>query len=193
MEQADLQQELSVLMVGLPSATYLVASRRIRGRCLFHNNNTVTRLAEALSSTIQGQHAPRYQRNGTAAGIPWNDSSEAVLIHLRNATWRKKNHNKTNNHELSQNVQYKRTMAGRVREKKKYLIKTQTGTSQHCIKNKAWWADTCMHFYPNPTELEIKFSESGSKQKLIKATCAWKQHKLYWCFTTWLELRPCHN
>lgn len=53
-------------------------------------SNTVTRLVKALSSAVQGQHAPCYQRNVTATEILCRDSSEAVLIHLRNATWRKK-------------------------------------------------------------------------------------------------------
>lgn len=34
MGEADLQQELSVLMVGVPSGGYLAASCRIRGRSL---------------------------------------------------------------------------------------------------------------------------------------------------------------
>lgn len=42
MEQADLQQELSGLLVGLPSAVYLVASCRIRGRSLFQQEATLS-------------------------------------------------------------------------------------------------------------------------------------------------------
>lgn len=130
MDQADLQQELSELMVGAPSGAYLVASCC---RSLLQQHHHCHQV-KALISTIQGQHTPHYQRNLTATDIPCNDSSEPVLIHLRNTTWRKNKLQQNQQPWVKPQCSIQKNHGRRAnREKKKYLIKTQT---QHCIKNK---------------------------------------------------------